>query len=141
MAEQILVEAKTVSTEKLIDILCPHIYNGLKTMYTQASDLNKAEAIKMFQVSLNRIPVLPANILKSDYTYLINESGCDEAELTKLIESLFICYTKLNLIAQGLNFNVKINLEDLEIPTNPNFIHQCYINAAREIYTSANLFS
>src|SRR5438874_2624558 len=99
MAEHILVEAKTVSTDKIVDILGPHIYNGLKNMYKQAADLNKNEPIKMFQISLNRIPVLPANILKSDYTYLTNEGGCDEVELTKLIESLFICHAKLNLIS------------------------------------------
>ena len=141
MAEHILVEAKKVSTDAIIDILCPHIYNGLKNMYKQASELNKNESIKMFQISLSRIPVLPANILKSDYTYLLNENGCDESKLTKLIESLFICHAKLNLIAQGLDFNTKINLEDLEIPSNMNFVHQCYIGASREIYTSANLFS
>lgn len=141
MTESVLVEAKNVAADKLVDILCPHIHNGLRKMYLQAAQMNRDEPVKMFQISLNRIPVLPENILRSDYNFLINESKCDEKELTRLIENLFICYAKLNLIAQGYTFDRDINLKDLEIPTNINFLHQCYINAAREIYPNAYLFS
>lgn len=141
MAETVLVEAKNVATDRLIDLLSPHIYNGLLTMYKQASQMNKNESLKMFQMSLMRIPTLPENILKSDYMFLIKEGRCDEKELTKLIESLFVCFAKLNLLARGIKIKKEIDLKDLEIPTNSNFVHQCYINAAREIYPSAQLFS
>jgi len=141
MSEHIMIDAKNMATDKLIDILTPHILSGLKTMYKQASELNRKEPIKMFQVSLNRIPVLPTSMIKTDYMYLINEGKCDERELSKLIESLFICHVKLGLISQGLDINTPISLDDLEIPSNMNFVHQCYINAARALYPAAHLFS
>jgi hypothetical protein len=141
MGEHILLEAQKISTEKILDIICPHIANGLKNMYNQASKLNKVEPIKMFQLSLNRIPVLPQSVLKSDYHYLINEGNCDEKELSNLIKSLFICHSKLQLVSQGLDMKTQFDFDDLEIPTNIDFIHQCYVNSAREIYKNAYLFS
>jgi hypothetical protein len=134
MSDNIILEAKNVAVRSITEILAPHIYNGLLTMYNKASSLNKSEAIKMFQLSLERIGILPENILKADYKYLI--SSCNESELTKNIEILFICYSKLTI-----NKSKKIKKSDLEIPSNQSFLHQCYINAARDIYTCAHLFS
>jgi len=134
MSDNIILEAKNVAVRSITEILAPHIYNGLLTMYNKAAALNKSETIKMFQLSLERIGILPENILKADYKYLI--STCNETELKKNIEILFICYSKLTI-----NKSKKIKKSDLEIPSNQSFLHQCYINAARDIYTCAHLFS
>jgi hypothetical protein len=134
MSDNLILEAKNVAVRSITNVLAPHIYNGLLAMYNKASALNKSESIKMFQLSLERIGILPENILKADYKYLI--STCNEVELTKNIEILFVCYSKLTI-----NKSKKIKKADLEIPSNQSFLHQCYINSARDIYTCAYLFS
>jgi hypothetical protein len=145
MAEQIFIEAKTHSTERLIACLCPHIFNGFRTMYDSALKMNNTQPIKMFQISLSRVHVLPDKVLNDDYKYFLEHTTpkCSGKELQHLIENLFISHFKLQLIAQGQAYDFQLKAEDLntEIPKNLHFIHDCYVNAARNVYQSANLFS
>src|SRR3990167_3205489 len=110
-------------------------------MYNQSSKLNPMEAIKMFQISLQRISTLSQITLDTDYEYFLKTCGHSEQDITTYIENIFICNSKIALIASGVDKKIVINKNDLNIPSNKEFIHKCYLNSARELYNFSNLFS
>src|SRR3989338_9613259 len=100
MSENLLIEAKRLSSSRLIDILKPHILTGFNVMYDKSTKLNSQEPVKMFQIALTQIKMLPENVIKSDYKFLVKEGKCDEKELSGLIQSVYMCQAKLGLFAK-----------------------------------------
>ena len=144
MTDNLLIEAKNLAIENIQDMLKDHIYNGILIIYNTALDRNKSETLKLFQKSLSSIRTSSDYVLKEDYKFLCQslvKIGRSEQELTTNIENIFLCYAKLALIGRGFDTTKKLKVTDLDIPTNIYFLHQSYINSAREIYHNAYLYS
>jgi hypothetical protein len=138
MSIQIILEAKDNALNILKDQLSSHIYNGLLSLYNTSKNINPKAPIKTFQDSLQRIPVLSSGAIKLDYDYLTKnpKSKFSEDLFKSNLETIFICYAKLELD----NFEKELQVKDLDIPNNISFLHQCYINSARNLFQKADLF-
>ena len=139
MSDHLLLEAKKKSVELIVDAIGSHIYNGLALLYSQSSKISKSETLKMFQLSLEKLPYLSEMTLKNDYKYLIKNGKCTEDDLKKNIEAIFICYAKLDMLNKGKQD--KIDTSKLNIPSNMDFLYECYLASARLIYEKPYLFS
>jgi hypothetical protein len=126
--------------DQLSDTLVPHLSKGFRKLFQQSKSLNSKEPCKMFQLCLSRIPELPLSILDDDYKMLIRD-GCDPKWLHHMIVGIFATYAKLNLVSHGAPRDIKIHKRDLEIPDNLTFVHKCYIEAARILFSTPYLFS
>lgn len=144
MTDNLLIEAKNLAIENIQDMLKDHIYNGILIIYNTSLERNKSETLKLFQKSLSSIRTSSDYVLREDYKFLCQslvKNGRSELELTSNVENIFLCYAKLALIGRGLDTSKKLKVSDLDIPTNIYFLHQSYINSAREIYHNAYLYS
>ena len=113
------------NTERLVVLLEPHIFSGLKIMYEKAKESQPNSSIIMFQKTLGLITVLPKKTLQDDYIHLLK--NVDENTLYELIKSIY--GTSTNVPSMSKN---RLNM---------NFIHDCYIQSARNVYSVADKFS
>lgn len=128
-SNHIIIEAKNQYTTQLIDTIAPFIFSGLRSIYT------KCESLKQFQEELCHIPKWNQLIIDNEYDRVIKYSKCDW--LDKLVESVFVCNVK---ILSAINPNTT-NVFKLKIPDTKSFIHACYIESARNLYTDPYLIS
>ena len=136
----ILIEAKTEYNKQIIKILRHHLYNGIKRIYNESKDIcndenNMSFILIQFQELLSKIPKWSNEIKEKEYTRIVTKSNCDWLE--DLITAVFICHTKVLSIINN-NIEKKVNIK---IPKPVNFIHLCYIEAAREFWKNPYLFS
>jgi hypothetical protein len=136
----ILVDAKTEYTKQLINILSPDIYFGIKKIYNDSK--NKAmekelpsNALSLFQESLSEIPNWNQHIINDKYESIMLNSKCDWLE--DLITAVFVSHTR---ILTSINFSKNKNKINLQIPKVDYFIHQCFIEVAREFWKNPYLF-
>lgn len=128
-SNHIIIEAKNQYTTQLIDTIAPFIFSGLRSVYT------KCDSLKQFQEELCHIPKWNQLIIDNEYDRVVKYSKCDW--LDKLIESVFVCNVK---ILSAINPN-NTNVFKLKIPDTKSFIHACYIESARNLYTDPYLIS
>ena len=119
----ILVDAKEQYTKELSSILQPRLYEGISKLYDEAE--NEAE----FQNLLRNIPKWNQNIIEDEVDRCLVKSKCEW--LHDLVCAVFISNTKILTAVRTVNTNRKINLK---IPNLNNFMHNCYIECAREFY-------
>jgi hypothetical protein len=131
----ILCHAKTEYTKQLTNILVPHLYDGINSLFATAVHEYSDNYLREFQNSLRNIPKWNQNIIDEETTRIILKSKCDW--LDDLITAVFVSNTKILTAIRVVNNDNKINLT---IPKNNNFIHKCYIETAREIYKNPYLF-
>jgi hypothetical protein len=134
-----LVDAKTEYTNQLINILTPHIFDGILSIYGDAVDINEQcinsnSVLKQFQLLPGQIPKWSKEILKEEVDRIKLESKCDWIE--DLVTAVFVSHTKI--LTSIKNNNKKINLK---IPKLENFIHKCYIDNARYFFKNTYLFN
>ena len=125
----IFAQAKIEYTNQLIDILYPHLYDGIKSIYDESKIIyrkkNNMPIFILFRELLEKVPIWNVEILESECSRIITNSNCDW--LDDLITAVFISHTKiLTSIGPNQNFN-KINVT---IPKTINFLHKTYINIA-----------
>ena len=135
----IFAQAKVEYTAQLIDVLYPHIFDGVKSIYDESKLLyrsKKTPILLIFRELLEKVPIWNSEIIESECNRIINNSNCDWID--DLITAVFISHTKiLTSIGPNQSFN-KINIT---IPKSSSFIHKCYINTAREIWKNPYLFN
>lgn len=135
-----LQESRNEWTSRLVTILVPCIFNGIKSIFNDAIKLttqeNQPEKYLMtFQNLLIQIPKWNNDIIENEVSRIMKQSNCDYIEV--LITCVHIVQLKaLTCIRVGQSEkNVDIN-----IPKLTDFIHRVYINSARSIYTNIYLF-
>lgn len=130
----VLVDAKTEYTKQLIQIIAPHLLSGLLTIYDEAYGVctsNKEEDLTMltFQELLGEVPAWNNVMVAEESERISEESKCDYLE--DILTAVFVCHTKILTTVRVTNKDRKINLK---IPSVENFIHQVYIEIAREFW-------
>ena len=136
----IFAQAKVEYTAQLIDILYPHMFDGVKSIYDESKILyrsrNKTPVLLIFRELLEKVPIWNNEIIESECSRITNNSNCDYID--DLITAVFISHTKiLTSIGPNQSFN-KINVT---IPKCSTFIHKSYINTARELWKNPYLFN
>ena len=135
----IFAQAKVEYTAQLIDILYPHMFDGVKSIYNESKVLytnKKTPVLLIFRELLEKVPIWNSEIINSECSRIINNSKCDYVD--DLITAVFISHTKiLTSIGPNKSFN-KINVT---IPKCSTFIHKSYINTARELWKNPYLFN
>lgn len=136
----VLVDAKAEYTKQIIDILKPHLYDGIRSIYKDSVELceeyNQREKILItFQNLLSNVPKWSQEIINNEYDRIINNSGCDW--LDDLLTAVFISHTKILTAIRIGKHHKKINLK---VPKIDHFIHRVYIQMAREFWKTPFLF-
>ena len=138
----LLVDARTEYTKQLVNILKPHILQGIISIFndvkeeTNKNDDNDNTLIN-FQNGLSKIPKWSKNFVQLEYERILSASNCDW--INDLITAVFICHTKVLTSVQRKNGQRKKT--NIKVPKSPHFIHLCYIECAREFWKNPYLFS
>lgn len=132
-----LVETKIEYTTQLINILSPYIYEGIQSIYNEAKKIaKKNEELKLFQTFLRKIPKWNQNIIDNETKRILKESTCGD-----ILEELIKAVIKSNIMLltntpPEKKNKLKINYV-IEIHV---FIHNIYIESARNIFQNPFLF-
>ena len=135
-----LVESKNEWCSRLVSILTPCIIQGLKSIFDEAYQLclendDEEKYLMTFQNFLSRVPKWNDSIIKNEVIRIGEKSGCGYLE--DLITCVHIVQLKALTVSRVGTKQKKI---DLDIPSINLFIHKCYINVARKVYTNIYLF-
>ena len=135
-----LVESKNEWCSRLINILTPCIIQGLKSIFDEAYNLcveqeDEEKYLMTFQNFLSRIPRWNTTIISEEVNRITEKSGCGYLE--DLITCVHIVQLKALTVSRVGTKQKKI---DLDIPSKDLFIHKCYVNVARKVYTNIYLF-
>ena len=129
----VLVDAKNEYTKQLIEMLTYRIYEGIKSIYSEALDIARkkytTQYLKLFQNLLSDIPKWTAKTLEEEYKRIILKSDCDWME--DLITAVFVTHAKVLASIKSSKNNKSI---DLKVPTCQHFIHKTYIETARQFW-------
>ena len=135
----IFAQAKVEYTAQLVDMLYPHMFDGVKSIYDESKLLygrKKMPILLIFRELLEKVPIWNSEIIDSECSRIVNNTNCDYID--DLITAVFISHTKiLTSIGPNRSFQ-KINVT---IPKTGTFIHKCYINTARELWKNPYLFN
>jgi hypothetical protein len=135
----IFAQAKVEYTAQLVDILYPHMFDGVKSIYDESKLLygrKKMPILLIFRELLEKVPIWNSEIIDSECSRIVSNSSCDYID--DLITAVFISHTKiLTSIGPNKSFQ-KINVT---IPKTSTFVHKCYINTARELWKNPYLFN
>merc|ERR1711998_87450 len=136
----VLVDAKTEYTKQLINILKPHLYEGIQSIYRDAYDLckenNDSDKVLMtFQNLLSHVPKWSQEIIENEYNRIVDQSNCDWLE--DLVTAVFVSHTKILTAIRIGKKHKKINLK---VPKIDHFVHKVYIQVAREFWKTPFLF-
>jgi hypothetical protein len=133
-------QAKIEYTNQLVDILYPHLYDGIKSIYdeTKSISLKKKNIPRfvLFRELLEKIPIWNTEILDQESNRIIHNSNCEWID--DLITAVFISHTKILTSIGNSNSLNKINVT---IPKINSFIHKIYINVARELWKNPYLLN
>ena len=130
----VLVDAKREYTNQLIQAIRPFLLSGMLSIYDEAFNVcqqNKETDLTMltFQELLGEIPKWNNKLVVEESERIVNDSKCDY--LDDLLTAVFVCHTKILTTVRVTNKDRKINLK---IPCVENFLHQVYIEMAREFW-------
>ena len=135
----VLVDAKNEYTTQLTNILTPHLYTGaLTNIYNKAVELTAEEEdhIATFKTLLKNVPKWNQNVIEEVTEYILDKSQCKW--LDDLLTAVFM--SNARILTAVRTHTPKNKRLDLTIPTTDHFIHQCYIEIAREMYKNPYLF-
>ena len=139
MEDYHLVDAKQEYTSYLISTLAPSMYTGFKDIFEQSKKiLNGNSVFKNFQLLLSNVPNWNDHIINREVQDITKETGCDW--LDNLITAVFVSHSKILTSVKIGNYRPKNKKIDLKIPDTNSFIHQAYIQSAREFYKNPMLF-
>lgn len=135
-----LQESKNEIEIRVLDMLTPKIFEGFRTIFQEALKICKdsgelSKYLKTFQNLMNRIPKWNSEIINKETKRIKSETQCEHLE--ELISCLYIIKTKSLTACRVGQTAKKI---DIDIPNLNNFIHNVYINSARQLYSKVYLF-
>jgi hypothetical protein len=135
-----LNESRNEWSSRLLGILTPLIIDGYKSILDESIKLcnenNEIEKYLMtFQNLISRVPKWNSSIIEKERKRICEKSGCN------YLDDLITCVHILQLkILTAMRVGQKQKKIDINIPKVDDFIHKCYINAARKIYKNVYLF-
>jgi hypothetical protein len=139
MEDYYLVEAKQEYTGYLISTLTPSLYNGFRDIFEQSKKIPNGNSVfKNFQILLSNVPNWNNYMLDKEVSDITKETGCDW--LDNLITAVFVSHSKILTSVKVGNYRPRNKKIDLKIPDTTSFIHQCYVQAAREFYKNPMLY-
>ena len=131
-----LVETKKEYTIHLINILTPMMYQGIQSIYDDVNKINNKDELKLFQNLLRQIPSWNDYIINKETSRILKE-----ADKGDLIESLLQAVIKSNImILTNTPPEKKNKLRIKHDITINKFIHNAYIEIARNIFQNPYLF-
>ena len=151
--ERNIVEIKTEYTNFLINIMAPLVYEGIKSMYDRAIEVEKETeqavlqgtvnenpgVLKIFQHFLKNIQTLNSQLIEAEYIR-IRDSSKNADIFEKLVKATFKSYiVLLTYNASGKECKLvnekiheKINIKD--------FIHKVYVESSKILFLNPELF-
>ena len=135
-----LIESKNEWCARLVGIITFNLIEGLKSIFEESIKLcmeNEEENkyLMTFQNLLSQIPSWNENTIDNERKRIEAVSKC------KYLEDLITCVHIIQLKALScIRVGQKQKKIDINIPSINKFIHQCYINSARKLYTNVYLF-
>ena len=123
------VEAKQELTLQLADLLTPHIYNGIKSIFDTCKSEEKV--LRSFQNKLCTVPIWNQDIIDREFDRIVAKK--DLEYLDKLIDMLWVSRVKVLSSLKLSNSNNKI---DLQVPNQKDFVHKCYTECARAFWVN-----
>lgn len=134
-----LVETKKEYTIQLTNLLTPIIYEGLLSIYKNAQHIgNEKEILKIFQGMLRRIPKWNRNFVNKETKRILHNADNWLEDLLKAVIKANIIILTNTTPSYSFKHLDDRHYEEVDFS---NFIHKCYIECAREIYTNPYLFS
>ena len=136
----VLSEAKNEYSSRLVTILTPLVTEGVRSIFNEACNLcqdndEDEKYLMTFQNFLSRVPKWNTTIIEEEKNRILNSSGCS------YLEDLIICVhiTQLKILT-SIRVSQKQKKIDIDIPKIDTFIHKCYIQFARKLYSNVYLF-
>ena len=137
---QNLNESRNEWVARLVTMMAPSIFQGLKQIFDDAVKLSgstnqKDKYLMTFQNMLTQIPKWNNDIIEAETERIKETTHCN------YIEDLITCVHVIQLKALTC-VRVSQNEKDVEIniPKLHDFVHRVYINTARVIYSNIYLF-
>ena len=135
-----LTESQYEWAVQLTNILQPHIYDGIMSIFKEAEKIcidtdEQDKYLMTFQNFLARIPKWNPEIIQSEVTRIVDESRCNY--IGDLITCVHIVHLKLLTAVRPSKSQKKINID---IPSLNPFIHKVYIILSRAFYENVFLF-
>ncbi len=134
----ILIHNKNEYVNKLVKTLIPPIITGFQSIYDNTRKKNKFHKylLKEFQNELSQTPNWSQSIIDGEFERIKAVSSCEW--LDDLIKNIFLVNAEiLSITTNKENKNKKYTIN---MPTPPVFIHKCYINIARLIWKTPQLY-
>ena len=135
-----LNESRNEWTCRFLDILTPHLNEGIHSIFNEAYVLCKTNEeeekyLMTFQNLLSRVPSWNQTIIDDECKRIIEKSRC------KYLNDLLTC---IHIIQLKVLTNVRVcknqKQVDIDIPKLESYIHKVYINIARKLYKNIFLF-
>ena len=135
-----LYESKNEWATRLVNILCPLIQEGFRSIFDEALKLcvgNKEndKYLMTFQNLLSRVPKWNPNIIKEETARIKERSTCGYLE--DLITCVHIIHLKCMTVMRVGNKQKKV---DIKLPELSDFVHKVYVNSARKLYSNVYIF-
>ena len=128
-----LVEIKTEYTIRLTNILSIKINEGINAIYEEAVKSAKPkEELKVFQGFLKQVPSWPTTLLENEVKRIYETTECGPSILKQLVDAVIKANIMILSNSQEIENDVLIDFKD--------FIHNCYIETARNIYINPYLY-
>jgi len=135
-----LYESRNEFTARLVNILTPHVIEGMRSIFDEAWKLcadndEESKYLMTFQNFLSRVPKWNSTIIEQECARIKERSSCNYIE--ELIACVHVVQLKsLTCMRVGMK-NKKVNVD---VPKATDFVHNVYINVARKLYTNVYLF-
>jgi hypothetical protein len=135
-----LHESKNEWCARLLTILTPCIISGFNSIFNESWKLcsendEEDKYLMTFQNLITQVPKWGNSTVEEEVKRIIETSGC--GYINDLITCVHVIHLKLLTSVRVGNQQKKI---DLQIPKLNVFIHNCYTQSARKIYTNVYLF-
>ena len=135
-----LNESRNEWVSRLLNVMTPHIADGFKAIFTDSYTLCMEndeidKYLMTFQNFISRIPKWNDDLINSEVERITSNSGCG------YLEDLITCVHVVQLKALTcIRVGQKQKKVDIDIPKLSDFVHKCYINVARKLYSNIYLF-
>ena len=135
-----LHESKNEWCARLLTILTPCIISGFNSIFHESWKLcsendEEDKYLMTFQNLITQVPKWSNATVDEEVRRIVENSGCNY--ISDLITCVHIIHLKLLTSVRVGSQQKKI---DINIPEVNIFIHNCYIQSARKIYTNVYLF-
>ena len=120
----IFAQAKVEYTKQLIEILYPHIFDGVKSIQDESKVIYSTKTatpiLLLFRELLEKVPIWNSEIIDTECDRIINNSNCDWID--DLITAVFIIKLWLLLEPQWLLLALLLILLVLIVPLSIVFV-------------------